>query len=143
MLKKSLLTKNGRLTSKISISRFGPKDMEFNFSIDNTKLIAEGGSNGCLLRIQDITTAIQIKDENKTTKFPVHKIDFGIYAAECRVDSAYNQTSPILAFRFSNLNLKLTDSWESSNLHLHHATDTKYIYVKYNFCQSTRYYLSI
>ena len=110
----SLFTKNARLTSKISISRYGPKDMAFNFTIDNTRLIAEGGSNGCLLRIQDITTSVEISDMNKTSKCPSHKIDFGIYATECRVDSAYNQATPILAFRLSNLTVRLNDTWEPS-----------------------------
>jgi hypothetical protein len=107
----SLLTKNARLTSKISTSRFGPKDMIFNFALDNARLIAEGGSNGCLLRIQDITSSIEINDKNKQTGCPFHKVDFLIYATECRIDSAYNQASPILAFRLSNLSLKLNDSW--------------------------------
>jgi hypothetical protein len=117
----SLLTKNARAISKISISRFGPKDMKFNFTLDNSRLIAEGGSNGCLLRVQDITAALEINEKNK--KCPSHKLDFGIYAAECRVDSAYNQTSPILAFRLSSLNLKLSDTWESSLAGFHHLTE--------------------
>ena len=53
-----LITKNARVISKISISRYGPKDMFFNVAIDSSKLIAEGGSNACLLRIQDITTSV-------------------------------------------------------------------------------------
>lgn len=104
------------------MSRFGPKDVQFNFSIDSTRLIAEGGSNGCLLRIQDISAAIEVHEKNQLTQCPSHKLDFGIYAAECRIDSAYNQASPILAFRLSNLNLKLNDNWEpnsaASMLHL-------------------------
>jgi hypothetical protein len=114
-----LLTKNARAISKISISRFGPKDMKFNFALDNSRLIAEGGSNGCLLRIQDITAAIEINEKKKGC--PSHKLDFGIYAAECRVDSAYNQTSPILAFRLSSLSLRLNDTWESSLAAFHLA----------------------
>ena len=120
-----LLTKNARAISKVSISRFGPKDIKFNFNLDNSRLIAEGGSNGCLLRIQDITASIEYNDKNQVTRCPSHKIDFGIYAAECRVDSAYNQTSPILAFRLSSLNLKLNDTWESTMTGLHADLDPK------------------
>ena len=109
-----MITKNARATSKISISRYGPKDILFDFALDNCRLIAEGGSNGCLLRIQDVTTSIEVNDLDKSTKHPSHKIEFGIYATECRIDSAYNQASPILAVRFSNLNLKLNDSWLSA-----------------------------
>ena len=107
-----LITKNARAISKISISRFGPKDMLFNVAIDSSRLIAEGGSNGCLLRIQDITTTVEISDQNKLTNCPSHTIDFGIFATECRIDSAYNQATPILAFRLSNLTLRLNDTWE-------------------------------
>ena len=104
------------MLSKLTISRFGPKDVKFNFSIDNTRLIAEGGSNGCLLRIQDISAAIEVNEKGKlTSECPSHKLDFGIFAAECRIDSAYNQASPILAFRLSSLNLKLSDNWEPSS----------------------------
>lgn len=109
-----MFTKNARLLSKLTMSRLGPKDVQFNFSIDSTRLIAEGGSNGCLLRIQDITAAIEVHEKHKITECPSHKLDFGIYAAECRVDSAYNQASPILAFRLSNLNMKLNDNWETN-----------------------------
>lgn len=98
----------------MTVSRLGPKDAKFNFSIDNTRLIADGGSNACLLRIQDITASVEVNEKNKNTKFPWHKMDFSVYAAECRIDSAYNQASPILAFRLSNLNLKLNDNWETS-----------------------------
>lgn len=109
------MAKNGRLVSKISLSRFGPRDMEYNLSIDSTNLIAEGGSNGILLRVQDISTAIKINENDKKKNLPLHKIEFGIYAAECRVDSAYNQASPIFVLRFSNLNVKLSDSWFNLN----------------------------
>ena len=109
-----LVTKNARAISKISISRYGPKDMLFNLAIESSKLIAEGGSNACLLRIQDITTTVEISDKNKLTNCPSHKIDFGIFATECRIDSAYNQATPILAFRLSNLTLKLNDTWGRS-----------------------------
>ena len=112
MGKVCLLTKNARAISKISISRYGTKDMLFNLAIDGSQLIAEGGSNGCLLRIQDITTTVEISDQNKVTKCPSHKIDFGIFATECRIDSAFNQATPILAFRLSNLSLRLNDTWE-------------------------------
>lgn len=109
-----MFTRNARALSKLTISRSGPKDLKFNFSIDSTRLIAEGGSNGCLLRIQDITAAIEVNEKGKLSgECPSHKLDFGIYAAECRIDSAYNQASPILAFRLSSLNLKLSDNWES------------------------------
>lgn len=107
-----LLTKNARATSKISISRFGPKEMKFNFSLDKSKLITDGGSNSCSLRIQDITAAIEINDKDKITKCPSHKLEFCMFAAECRVETAYNTNSPILAFRMSSLNLKLNDSWD-------------------------------
>ncbi|CAF0826478.1 unnamed protein product [Brachionus calyciflorus] len=106
-----LFTKNGRFTSKISLSRFGPKDMVYNFSIENTNLTAEGGLNRIQLRIQDINTAIKMNENDKKTLKPSHKIEFGIYATECRVESAYNQASPIFILRFSNLNVKLSDSW--------------------------------
>lgn len=108
-----MFTKNARALSKLTMSRSGPKDLKFNFSIDSTRLIAEGGSNACLLRIQDITAAIEVNEKGKLA-CPSHKLDFGIYAAECRIDSAYNQASPILAFRLSSLNLKLSDNWETS-----------------------------
>ena len=100
----------------------------FNFSIENTRLIADGGSNGCLLRIQDITTSVEINEKNKLTKSPFHKVEFGIYAAECRVDSAYNQASPILAARLSNANIKLNDNWETNlnNLNANDALESRF-----------------
>jgi hypothetical protein len=85
--------------------------MNFNFAMGNSRLIAEGGSNGCLLKIQDIVASISTSDKDELTKMPSHKLEFGIFATECRVDSAYNQATPILAFRLSNLNLKLNDCW--------------------------------
>ena len=110
----SMYTKNARVTSKISISRFGPKDMLFNFALENSRLIAEGGSNGCLVRIQDITACVECSDKNKQNALPFHKCEVFIYATEMRVDSAYNQASPILACRLSSLNVKLNDSWVPS-----------------------------
>lgn len=88
--------------------------MLFNFVLDSSHLIAEGGSDGCLLRIQDIVAMIDINDKDKISKSPSHKLEFGIYATECRVDNAYNQATPILAFRLSNLNVKLHDSWATT-----------------------------
>lgn len=87
--------------------------MQCNFVLENSRLIAEGGSNGCLLRLQDITSNIEINDKNEETGCPSHKLDFGISATECRIDSAYNQATPILAVRLSSLYLKINDSWES------------------------------
>lgn len=110
-----LFAKNAKTKSRISISNFGKKCMLFNFILDNCRIIAEGGSNGCLFRIQDITSTVEVNDNknNETTgASPFYKIDFGIFATECRVDSAYNSATPILAFRLSSFNLKLNDSWE-------------------------------
>ena len=107
-----LLAKNAKAKSKIFVTNFGKKFMQFNFVLDNSRLIAEGGSNGCLLRLQDITSSVEINDRNDDTGCPSHKIEFGIDATECRIDSAYNQATPILAFRLSSLNLKINDSWE-------------------------------
>jgi hypothetical protein len=101
-------------------------------SIDKSRLIAEGGSNGILLRIQDITMSIDYLDNQKNntnqqempliTKlknddetFPTHQLDFGIYAIECRIDSAYNQATPIMAVRLSNLALRINDLWTPSH----------------------------
>ena len=114
-----LLAKNAKLKSKIFVSNFGKKFMQFNFVLDNSRLIAEGGTNGCMVRMQDITSSIEIIDKNEETGCPSHKLEFGILATECRIDSAYNQATPILACRFSSLNLKINDEWEqiiSSNL---------------------------
>lgn len=107
-----LFAKNAKTKSRISISSFGKKSMMFNFMLENCRLIAEGGSNGCLFRIQDITSNVEINDKNDGTGSPSHKIDFGVFATECRVDCAYNTATPILAFRLSSFNLKLNDSWE-------------------------------
>lgn len=107
-----LFAKNAKTKSRISISNFGKKCMLFNFILDNCRIIAEGGSNGCLFRIQDITSTVEINDKDDDTGSPSHKLEFGIFATECRVDSAYNSATPILAFRLSSFNLKLNDSWE-------------------------------
>jgi hypothetical protein len=101
--------------SKISLSKYGLKDMKLNFTLENSCLIAEGGANACLLRIQDIASDMEFNDKNEITKFPSHKCEFGIFAAECRLDSPGNPT-PTLAFRFSNLCFKLNDTWESNSI---------------------------
>jgi hypothetical protein len=85
--------------------------MLFNFILDSCRIIAEGGSNACCFRIQDITSAVEINDQDEKGN-PSHKIDFGILATECRVDSAYNSQTPILSFRLSSFNLKLNDQWD-------------------------------
>lgn len=103
------MTKNGRLTSKISLSRYGPRDMEYNFSLDNTQLVAQGSPNLIYLRIQDINASIKMSERDKKTNLPLNKIELGIFAAECRFDSG--QSNPIFALRFSNFGIKLSDSW--------------------------------
>lgn len=107
-----LFAKNAKTKSRISISSFGKKSMLLNFVLENCRLIAEGGSNGCLFRIQDITSNVEINDKNNEKGSPSHKLDFGIAAAECRIDCAYNAATPILAFRLSSFTLKLSDSWD-------------------------------
>ncbi len=108
-----LLAKNAKAKSKMCMTNFGKKFMQFNFVLENSRVIAEGGSNGCLLRLQDITSSVEINNKNEDTGCPSHKIEFGILATECRIDSAYNQATPILAVRLSSLNLKINDSWEA------------------------------
>ena len=56
--------------------------MLLNFILDSCRIIAEGGSNACCLRIQDITSAVEINDQDEKGN-PSHKIDFGILATEC------------------------------------------------------------
>ncbi len=107
-----LLAKNAKAKSKMCMTNFGKKFMQYNFVLDNARVEAEGGSNGCLVRLQDITSAVEINNKNEETGCPSHKIEFGILATECRIDSAYNQATPILAVRLSSLNLNINDSWE-------------------------------
>lgn len=52
----SWTTTNARSISKVSISSFGPKKMQFTFVLDSSRLFAEGGSNGCMARVQDISS---------------------------------------------------------------------------------------
>ena len=110
----SFLAKNAKAKSKIAISNFDKKNVQLNFELENCGMSADGGTNGLLLRLQDISSAIEISGRSEETKCPSYKIEFGILATECRVDSAYNQTTPILAFRLSSFNIKLNDSWESN-----------------------------
>ena len=94
------------------MTNFGKKCMLFSFVLENSRLVAEGGSNACSLRMQDISASVEVNDKHEETGCPSHKIEFGILATECQIDSAYNQATPILAARLSSLNLKINDSWE-------------------------------
>lgn len=108
-----LLAKNAKAKSRIFVSNFGKKFMQYNLVLENSRLMAEGGSNVCLLRMQDITSNVEINDKNEETGCPSYKVEFGILATECRIDSAYNQATPILAVRLSSLNLVINDHWET------------------------------
>jgi hypothetical protein len=112
----SWLTRNARSLSKISISSFGPRRMQYSFVLDGSKLIADGGSNACMIRVQDISSFAEIDDENTVTKAPKHNIDLSVYAVECRMDTVYNQSTPILTFRLNNLSVKINDFWKKGLL---------------------------
>jgi hypothetical protein len=52
----SWTTTNTQSKSKISISSFGPRKIQFNFVFDSSTLLALGGSLKWTIRVQDISS---------------------------------------------------------------------------------------
>jgi len=64
-----------------------------------------------MLRVQEISSFIEMDDMDEKSKAPIHKIDLSIVAVECQIFNAFNNITPILASRLSNLYVKLNDVW--------------------------------
>ena len=58
-----LVAKNAKAKSSILVSNFGEKFMQYNLVLESAGLRAESGSNVCSLRMQDITSSVEIKGD--------------------------------------------------------------------------------